>query len=41
MEPIACLISVCKYEFPTILIDVGNGVEYFDEYMWQQYRVSW
>ena len=41
MEPIACLISICKNEHSPILINVCNGVEHFKEYMRQEDRVGW
>jgi hypothetical protein len=40
MEPVACLISVRKDELASILVDVGNRVKYFDEHMWEEYRMG-
>jgi hypothetical protein len=41
MEPVSCFIPICEYEFASVLINVGDRVQDFDEYVWQQYRMSW
>jgi len=40
MEPVSCFIPICEYDFASILVNVGDRVQDFDEYVWQQYRMS-
>jgi hypothetical protein len=40
MKSVACLISICEDEHASVLVDIGNRIEYFNEYVWQEDRVG-